>query len=94
MLATRVNFTAGLGSFLPRSHQALLSGLKQALLSEPERFNLGIALWQADDRSWSSLDRGMGQLQAYGNSVALGPSTEKPCNKLTPERALVYQRAH
>jgi predicted nucleotidyltransferase component of viral defense system len=38
LLGTRVNFKAELGSFLPRSHQAILSDFKQTLLSELERF--------------------------------------------------------
>jgi len=38
LLATRVNFKAELGSFLPRSHQALLGNFKQSLLTELERY--------------------------------------------------------
>ena len=38
LLGTSVNFKAELGDFLPRSHQAILSDFKQALLSELERY--------------------------------------------------------
>jgi len=38
LLATRTNFKVELGSFLPRSHHALLSNFKQALLTELEHF--------------------------------------------------------
>jgi hypothetical protein len=38
LLGTSVNFKAELGDFLPRSHQAILTGFKQVLLSELERY--------------------------------------------------------
>jgi len=38
LLGARVNFKAELGDFLPRSHQSILSGFKQVLLSELERY--------------------------------------------------------
>lgn len=38
LLGTRISFKAELGSFLPRSHQAILGDFKQALLTELERY--------------------------------------------------------